>query len=121
MQRLVFAIIAVALAYNLAFTLCCSGSYVLTGSQSSNSQALSISAMYSQLGAAVCLSANQSNDLPDTETSPVSHFVAPGGDDDLTLACPLPPRGNSSPPLAGPTSDPEAIAPGGDDDLPLSL
>jgi hypothetical protein len=121
MQRLVFAIITVALAYNLASTLCCSGSDVLAGSQSSNSPALSISAMYSHLGAAVCFPANQSNDLPDTEISPASHFVAPGGDDDLTLECPLPPCGNSSPPLAGAAPDPAAIAPGGDDDLPLSL
>jgi hypothetical protein len=121
MQRLVFAIIAVALASNLAFTLCCSDSQVLAVSQSSNSPAFSISAMYSHLGTVVCFPANLSNDVPDTDNSPASHFVAPGGDDDLTLGCPLPPRGNTSPPLVGATPDPEAIAPGGDDDLPLSL
>jgi hypothetical protein len=103
MQRLVFAIIAVALAYNLAINLDWCSSPDLASLQAAYTGSL------------------QPGSIQSDFTAPASHFIAPGGDDDLACQAAQNAGGEAGQAPAEPGADPAAIAPGGDDDLPLNL
>jgi len=122
MQRLLFAIVAIALAYNPATTLCCSSTQDLHGLRANlDISAPAYAAIYSHPQAASLNPTLPSDEFRKTDNAPDSHFIAPGGDDDLAWEWPLAPLSDSGQLLANPTQNPTAIAPGGDDDLPLSL